>query len=232
VEQVVIAFRHFGGFDFSDLVDSASRGRKTGGSGGFRDIFHGIFRWWAAALRPTKGRNPGTDLEYQFNVPFWTADPRRGDAAEYFAARYLRDLPWAGIARSAGQVSGVQMGRGRSRRPAADEVYVQCPRCTGRGEFNDVVRLATAKALSRNQNRWKCASRRDARWPRIRLPGKGNAGGHGGVAGDLYAIIRTEAHRSFSSRRGRHLSDRAVSAPPRRRWERRLKCRRSTGVRC
>src|SRR3979411_610291 len=28
----------FGGFDFSDLVESASRGRKTGGSGGFRDI--------------------------------------------------------------------------------------------------------------------------------------------------------------------------------------------------
>src|SRR5882757_751827 len=36
----------FGGFDFSDLVDSATRGRKTGGgsgSGGFRDIFSGIF---------------------------------------------------------------------------------------------------------------------------------------------------------------------------------------------
>src|SRR5207244_9095184 len=33
----------FGGFDFSDLVDSASRGRRTGGSGGFRDIFSGIF---------------------------------------------------------------------------------------------------------------------------------------------------------------------------------------------
>src|SRR5579863_2281733 len=33
----------FGGFDFSDLVDSANRGRKTGGSGGFRDIFSGIF---------------------------------------------------------------------------------------------------------------------------------------------------------------------------------------------
>src|SRR3979409_2510024 len=33
----------FGGFDFPDLVDSASRGRKTGGSGGFRNIFNGIF---------------------------------------------------------------------------------------------------------------------------------------------------------------------------------------------
>src|SRR6266436_1373404 len=33
----------FGGFDFSDLVDSAQRGRKSGGSGGFRDIFGSIF---------------------------------------------------------------------------------------------------------------------------------------------------------------------------------------------
>ena len=33
----------FGGFDFSDLVDNAQRGRKSGGSGGFRDIFGSIF---------------------------------------------------------------------------------------------------------------------------------------------------------------------------------------------
>src|SRR5271166_7180993 len=33
----------FGGFDFSDLADSAGRGRRSGGGGGFRDIFSGIF---------------------------------------------------------------------------------------------------------------------------------------------------------------------------------------------
>src|ERR1700693_247779 len=33
----------FGGFDFSDLVDNAGRGRRTGGGGGFKDIFSGIF---------------------------------------------------------------------------------------------------------------------------------------------------------------------------------------------
>src|SRR5271163_4586741 len=32
----------FSGFDFSDLADSAGRGRRTGGGGGFRDIFSGI----------------------------------------------------------------------------------------------------------------------------------------------------------------------------------------------
>src|SRR6202163_1773351 len=29
----------FGGFDFSAMIDNAQRGRKSGGGGGFRDIF-------------------------------------------------------------------------------------------------------------------------------------------------------------------------------------------------
>src|SRR4030081_4016053 len=33
----------FGGFDFSDLVDSAGRSRRSGGGGGFRGVFPGIF---------------------------------------------------------------------------------------------------------------------------------------------------------------------------------------------
>src|SRR5271170_6247498 len=33
----------FSGFDFSDLTDNARAGRRSGGGGGFRDIFSGIF---------------------------------------------------------------------------------------------------------------------------------------------------------------------------------------------
>src|SRR5258708_35153780 len=63
----------FGGFDFSDLVDSAGRSRRTGGGGGFRDIFSGIFGGGRGASTAEGGTEPGTDLEYQVNVPFWTA---------------------------------------------------------------------------------------------------------------------------------------------------------------
>src|SRR5580698_6503707 len=45
----------FSGFDFSDLADAAGRSRRTGGGGGFRDIFSGIFgggRGAAAETRP------------------------------------------------------------------------------------------------------------------------------------------------------------------------------------
>src|SRR5579863_411395 len=62
----------FGGFDFSDLFEGG-RGRKsTGtGSGGFKDIFSGMFGGRGGAAH--EGPEPGSDLEYQVNVPFWTA---------------------------------------------------------------------------------------------------------------------------------------------------------------
>src|ERR1022692_3183075 len=63
----------FGGFDFSDLVDNAGRGRRTGGGGGFKDIFSGIFGGGRGATATEAGPEAGSDLEYQVNVPFWTA---------------------------------------------------------------------------------------------------------------------------------------------------------------
>src|SRR3984885_5948438 len=64
----------FGGFDFSDLADGAGRGRRSGGGGGgFRDIFSGIFGGGRGAAAAKAGPEEGADLEYQVNVPFWTA---------------------------------------------------------------------------------------------------------------------------------------------------------------
>ena len=62
----------FGGFDFTDMFEGA-KGRKasTSGTGSFRDIFSGIFGGRGGAAQ--EGPEPGSDLEYQVNVPFWTA---------------------------------------------------------------------------------------------------------------------------------------------------------------
>src|SRR5881394_698741 len=57
----------FGGFDFSDF---ASGGSSQKSSGGFRDIFSGIFSGGGGRVEP-QGPEPGTDLEYQVNVGFW-----------------------------------------------------------------------------------------------------------------------------------------------------------------
>ena len=63
----------FSGFDFNDMFEGA-RGRTTssGGGGGFRDIFSGIFGSGRSGVAQ-EGPEPGSDLEYQVNVPFWTA---------------------------------------------------------------------------------------------------------------------------------------------------------------
>src|ERR1700735_1535233 len=187
----------FGGFDFSDLVDNAARGRRSGGSGGFRDIFGSIFGGGNAATTEV-GPEPGTDLEYQVNVPFWTAirggvmklNITRQDVCEHCHGQgYLEAPGKCPECNGTGQIT--QTG-GRMK------VNVQCPRCHGTGK-----KLATCPTCHGDGTVTKTeplevrikAGTRDGQ--RIRLPGKGNAGAHGGVPGDLYAIIRTGDHPIF-----------------------------------
>ena len=75
---------------------------------------------------------------------------------------------------------------------------VACPRCQGTGKNVSTCAACHGEGVvSRTEPlevRIK-AGTRDGQ--RIRLPGKGNAGLHGGPAGDLYVIIRTENHPVF-----------------------------------
>src|ERR1700683_2700702 len=53
----------FGGVAFSDLVDGGGRGRKSGGGGGFKDIFSGIFGGGRGGAATETGPEEGSDLE-------------------------------------------------------------------------------------------------------------------------------------------------------------------------
>ena len=67
------------------------RSRLVGDLGGvFRDVFSGIFS--GGQKGASRGPQPGTDLEYQVNVDFWTAGERRDDAAGDYAAGGLSYL--------------------------------------------------------------------------------------------------------------------------------------------
>src|SRR5579863_3876664 len=190
----------FGGFDFSDLVDSASRGRKTGGgsgSGGFRDIFSGIFGG-ARAAEADEGPEPGTDLEYQVNVPFWTAI--RGGVMRLNISRHdtCATCHGQGTLEAPGKCPECN-GTGQITQTGGRMKFnVQCPRCHGTGKNLTTCPTChgegTVTKAEPLEARIK-AGTRDGQ--RIRLAGKGNAGGHGGAAGDLYAIIRTEPHPIF-----------------------------------
>ena len=57
--------------------------------------------------------------------------------------------------------------------------------------------LPRRRAYLATRKRWRCGFRRERNGSRLRVAGKGNAGTHGGAAGDLYITIRVEEHPFF-----------------------------------
>ena len=185
----------FSGFDFSDMVEGA-RGRKTTGSGGFRDIFSGIFGGHCAAAE--EGPEPGSDLEYQVNVPFWTAI--RGGVMRLNITRHdaCANCGGHGFIQSAGTCPECG-GKGQVTQTGGRMKFnTPCPRCHGTGKnvstCPDCHGEGTVERTEPLEVRIK-AGTRDGQ--RIRIAGKGNAGLHGGTIGDLYVIIRTGDHPVF-----------------------------------
>jgi len=198
----------FGGFDFSGFQGgpgSSQAGQAQGAGpnswGSFRDIFSGIFTGneQNAAGRRARGPEPGTDLEYQAPVDFWTAI--RGGNARIEIHRQEVCPTCHGQASSgapttcpecngSGQV--VQMG-GRMK------FNIPCPRCGGTGRISNACLTCQGEGLVHRTESIEFrikAGTRDGQ--RIRLQGKGNAGTNGGAAGDLYVIVRTGTHPVFS----------------------------------
>ncbi|HZW92521.1 MAG TPA: J domain-containing protein [Candidatus Eremiobacteraceae bacterium] len=187
----------FSGFDFSDLVDGAGRARRSGGGGGFRDIFSGIFGGGRGAATET-GPEAGSDLEYQVNVPFWTAI--RGGVMRLNITRQdvCSNCHGQGYIEAPGKCSECN-GTGQITQTGGRMKFnVQCPNCQGTGKNISTCPTChgdgTVSRTEPMEVRIK-AGTRDGQ--RIRLAGKGNAGARGGPAGDLYVIIRIEPHPVF-----------------------------------
>jgi len=164
----------FGGFDFSDLVDNAGRNRRSGGGGGFRDIFSGIFGGERGATATEAGPEAGSDLEYQVNVPFWTAIrggvmrlniTRQDVCANCHGEGYIEAPGKCPECNGTGQIT--QTG-GRMK------FNVTCPRCQGTGKnISACANCHGEGTVSRTEPmevRIK-AGTRDGQ--RIRLAGKG-----------------------------------------------------------
>ncbi len=191
----------FGGFDFSDLFEGARGGGRKGsgsGSGGFRDIFSSIFTGGGRGEAAEEGPEPGSDLEYQVNVPFWTAI--RGGVMKLNIAR--RDVcgncHGNGYIEVPGQCPQCH-GKGTIEQTGGRMKFnVTCPRCHGTGKNISTCPVCHGEgSVERSaplEIRIK-AGTRDGQ--RIRIAGKGNAGLRGGAAGDLYVIIRIDEHPLF-----------------------------------
>src|SRR5438445_2179478 len=184
----------FGGFDFSDMFEGARSKRPSGsGTSSFRDIFSGIFGGRGGSTQ--EGPEPGSDLEYQVNVPFWTAirggvmrlNITRRDACPHCHGQGF--IESAGTCPECGGKGQVTQTGGRMK------FNVPCPRCHGTGKNISTCPTChgegTVERTEPLEVRIK-AGTRDGQ--RIRIPGKGNAGLRSGSSGDLYALIRTGDH--------------------------------------
>src|SRR5579884_678790 len=188
----------FGGFDFSDFTTGhagTGGGAQTGGWGSFRDIFSGIFNREECQRGPV----PGTDLEYQVTVDFWTAI--RGGSARVQVQRQEVCPTCRGKATTGGPHTCPEChGTGQVTQMGGRMKFnIQCPRCGGSGKIQSICPTCHGEgAVTRTEPlefRIKPGTRDGQR---IRLAGKGNAGRNGGAPGDLYLIIKTGTHPVFT----------------------------------
>lgn len=188
----------FSGFDFGDMFEGA-RGRTSSGGGGFRDIFSGIFGGGrGGGFAQQEGPEPGTDLEYQVNVPFWTAI--RGGVMRLNITRQdtCSNCRGNGLIEQPG-VCPQCKGKGTIEQSANRMKFnVTCPRCGGSGKNVSPCPVCHGEGVVGRTEPLEVRIKPGTRdGQRIRIAGKGNAGAHGGQTGDLYVIIRAGDHPIF-----------------------------------
>jgi len=193
----------FEGFDFSGFGGPGHQTAQQTGAGSqswgsFKDIFSGMFSGAQQPQRP-RGPQPGTDIEYQATVEFWTAI--RGGQARIQVNRQETCPSCHGQAHTGGQMQCPECnGTGQvSQMGGRMKFNITCPSCNGTGRTsNDCPTCHGEGVVNKTETvdfRMKPGTRDGQR---IRLPGKGNAGLNGGPAGDLYIIVRTGTNPVFT----------------------------------
>jgi molecular chaperone DnaJ len=195
----------FGGFDFSGFSGGAhgagggaGSSAGTGSWGSFKDIFSGIFSGQQQAQRP-RGPMAGTDLEYQATVDFWTAI--RGGQARLMVHRQETCPTCHGQAQTGGPMPCPECnGTGQVTQMGGRMKFnIPCPQCNGTGRTANACGTCHGEGLVNRAETVEFRIKPGTRdGQRIRLQGKGNGGLNGGVAGDLFVIVRTGTHPVFT----------------------------------
>ena len=190
----------FSGFDFSDF--EPEQGRSTGGGFGssFRDLFSQLFsRGGAAAEHEHEGPERGSDLEHHMRLGFW--DAIRGTQVRITVAREetCPTCHGTGAGKGPPTVCTLCGGSGQVTRAAGSMRFSgTCPQCGGAGKQKPRCPTCSGSGLVRKPETF------EVRIPpgvdtgsRVRVPGKGNSGVHGGPHGDLYIVTEVESHPFF-----------------------------------
>jgi molecular chaperone DnaJ len=176
----------FEGFDFSGFQGggkASSRGQSAEGFGGsFKDVFSGMF---GGGGRQARGPQPGTDLEYQVEIDFWTSI--RGGVTRLEIHRQEQCPTCKGKAVLGGSMECPEChGSGQVTQMGGRMKFnIQCPRCGGTGKVQNACSTCEGAGVVTRKEPLSFnikAGTRDGQ--RIRLAGKGNAGTEGAPNGD------------------------------------------------
>ncbi len=194
----------FGGFDFSGFQTGPEHhgGQQAGAGssswGSFKDIFSGIFSGAQQPQHP-RGPQPGTDLEYQATVDFWTAI--RGGQARLQVHRQETCPTCHGQAQMGGPMPCTECsGTGQVTQMGGRMKFnIPCPMCNGTGRTANACATCHGEGVVNRTEAVEFRIKPGTRdGQRIRLQGKGNSGLNGGPAGDLFLIVRTGTHPVFT----------------------------------
>lgn len=186
----------FGGFDFG----GGNAGTGSAGGTSFRDLFSQFFRG-AGAAQQAPQRETGEDLEFQIDISF--AEAMHGTVKKLSITR----LDVCDVCHGTGAVGSDQVcptcgGTGHVTQTSGKMRFeVTCSRCGGTGKLRSVCRNCGG------EGRVPRVDTLDVRIPpgaktgsRVRVPGRGNVGPHGGAPGDLYIILNVQPHPFFDRR--------------------------------
>jgi len=190
----------FSGFDFSGFQPGSGHARAQesagGGFGGsFKDIFSNIF----TGGQKSRGPKPGTDLEYQVSVDFWSAV--RGGVARLEIQRQETCPTCHGRSSSGGNAECPECsGTGQVTQMGGRMKFnIQCPRCGGTGRVSSGCATCAGEGVVTRHEPLEFRIKPGTRdGQRIRLAARGNAGTDGGAAGDLYLIVKVGTHPIFT----------------------------------
>lgn len=187
----------FSGFDFSGDGAQEDERQASGFGGAFRDIFSQIFS--RGAEQETEAPRKGADIEHHVHLGFW--DAIRGTQMRLSLS--LKEVCSTCHGTGAGSGTAITCptcnGTGKLQRQAgAMRFSGPCPDCGGTGRRKPRCPTCQGAGLITRPETF------DVRIPagvdtgsRVRVPGKGNAGAHGGPRGDLYMITEVDRHPLF-----------------------------------
>jgi molecular chaperone DnaJ len=149
--------------------------------------------------RQKPGPQPGSDLEYQISVDFWTSI--RGGNVRLQITRQEVCPTCKGKGTTGAPVTCPEChGTGQIHQVGGRMKFnTQCPRCGGTGKIETACPACHGEGTISRADTVEIRLKPGTRdGQRIRLAGRGNAGVNGGPPGDLYLIVKVEPHPVFS----------------------------------